>query len=48
MADVITVPQVQPIQPVQPGLHSLRVIPGLLLLSTIGYAGKLVEQNVGA
>src|ERR1700758_4453966 len=45
MADVITVPQVQPVQPV---LRYLRIIPGVLLLAAIGYAGKLLEQNVGA
>src|SRR5712672_4808491 len=45
MADVITVPQVQP---VQPALRFLRVIPGVLLLAAVGYAGKLLEQNVGA
>src|SRR5439155_17871640 len=45
MADVITVPQVRP---VQPALRLLRVIPGVLLLAAVGYAGKLLEQNVGA
>ncbi len=45
MADVITVPQVQP---VQPALRFLRVFPGVLLLAGVGYAGKLLEQNVGA
>jgi len=45
MADVITVPQVRP---VQPALRFLRVIPGILLLAAVGYAGKLLEQNVGA
>src|SRR5438445_10633715 len=45
MADVITVPQVQP---VQPALRFLRVVPGILLLAAVGYAGKLLEQNVGA
>src|ERR1700687_5387013 len=45
MAEVITVPQVQP---VQSGLRSLRLIPGVLLLAAIGYAGKLLEQNLGA
>src|SRR5881398_1205977 len=45
MADVITVPQVRP---VQPALRFLRVIPGVLLLAAVGYAGKLLEQNVGA
>ncbi|HTT33203.1 MAG TPA: putative sulfate exporter family transporter [Methylomirabilota bacterium] len=44
MADVIAVPQVQP---VQPALRILRLIPGLLLLGAIGYAGKLLEQNAG-
>jgi uncharacterized integral membrane protein (TIGR00698 family) len=45
MADVVVVPQVQP---VQPALRFLRIIPGMLLLAAIGYAGKLLEQNVGA
>src|SRR6201998_1775267 len=45
MSDVITVPQVRP---VQPALHFLRIIPGVLLLTAVGYAGKLLEQNVGA
>ncbi|MGC2527824.1 MAG: putative sulfate exporter family transporter [Candidatus Acidiferrum sp.] len=44
MADVVVVPQVQP---VQPALRFLRLIPGVLLLAGIGYAGKLLEQNVG-
>lgn len=49
MADVITVPQVQPqVQPMQPVLRYLRLIPGVLMLFAIGYAGKLLEQNVGA
>src|SRR5260370_18542403 len=45
MAEAITVPKVQP---VQPALGFLRVVPGVLLLAAVGYAGKLVEQNVGA
>src|SRR5437762_9280555 len=45
MADVLRVPQVRP---VQPALRFLRVIPGVLLLAVVGYAGKLLEQNVGA
>src|SRR5215467_5464223 len=45
MADAIAVPQVQPVQPV---LRYLRLVPGVLLLAAIGYAGKLLEQNVGA
>ena len=31
----------------QPNLQFLRLIPGVLLLAAIGYAGKLLEQNVG-
>ncbi len=45
MADTIAVARVQP---VQPALKFVRVIPGVLLLAAIGYAGKLLEQNVGA
>jgi uncharacterized integral membrane protein (TIGR00698 family) len=30
-----------------PALNFLRLIPGVLLLAAIGYAGKLLEQNVG-
>src|SRR5258708_12293834 len=45
MAEAITVPQVRP---VEPALRFLRVIPGVLLLAAVGYAGKLLEQNVGA
>src|SRR5271155_1905834 len=44
MADAVVIPQVQPIQP---ALRFLRIIPGVLLLGAIGYAGKLLEQNVG-
>ncbi len=44
MADAVVIPKVQP---VQPALRFLRIIPGVLLLATIGYAGKLLEQNVG-
>src|ERR1700730_15926844 len=32
----------------QPALQFLRVIPGVLLLAAVGYAGKLLEKNVGA
>jgi uncharacterized integral membrane protein (TIGR00698 family) len=45
MADAVVIPQVQP---VQPALRFLRIMPGVLLLAAIGYAGKLLEQNVGA
>ncbi|MGB6461470.1 MAG: putative sulfate exporter family transporter [Candidatus Acidiferrum sp.] len=44
MADAVVIPQVQP---VQPPLRFLRLIPGVLLLAAIGYAGKLLELNVG-
>lgn len=43
MADAVVIPQVQP---VQPALRFLRIIPGVLLLAAIGYAGKLLEKNV--
>src|SRR5208283_1901299 len=45
MADAIILPQSQPIS-----IHSkfLRLIPGIVLLFTIGYAGKFLEQHVGA
>src|SRR5256884_6754326 len=45
MADAIALPQAKP---VQPALQFLGVIPGVLLLAAVGYAGKLLEQNVGA
>lgn len=45
MSQAIAVPQVRPLQP---ALRFLRIIPGVLLLAAIGYAGKLLEQNVGA
>src|SRR6201993_4569165 len=45
MSDVITVPQVRPVQPAR---HFLRIIPGVLLLAAVGYAGKVLEKNVGA
>src|SRR5258708_10348608 len=45
MVEAITVTQVRR---VQPALRFLRVMPGVLLLAAVGYAGKLLEQNVGA
>src|SRR5258707_10509159 len=45
MADAIEVPQVQP---VHAALIFLGVVMGILLLAAVGYAGKLLEQNVGA
>jgi uncharacterized integral membrane protein (TIGR00698 family) len=44
MADAIALPQTRP---AQPALQFLRVIPGVLLLAAVGYAGKLLERNVG-
>src|SRR5712671_218650 len=44
MADAIALPQARP---VQPALQFLRVIPGVLLLAAVGYAGKLLERNLG-
>src|SRR5215813_81935 len=44
MADAVALPQVQP---VRPALQVLKLIPGVLLLGAVGYAGKLLEQNVG-
>ena len=44
MADAIALPQARP---AQPALEFLRVIPGVLLLAAVGYAGKLLERNVG-
>jgi uncharacterized integral membrane protein (TIGR00698 family) len=45
MADTIALPQVTP---AQPALQFFRVVPGVLLLAAVGYAGKLLERNVGA
>src|ERR1700688_1621568 len=49
MSETFTIPQIKQIQvkQAQPYLQFLRVIPGILLLAAIGYAGKLLEQNVG-
>src|SRR5713226_1214317 len=44
MADAIALPQARP---AQPALQFLRVIPGVLLLAAVGYAGKLLERNLG-
>jgi uncharacterized integral membrane protein (TIGR00698 family) len=44
MADAIALPQAKPAQAV---LQFLRVIPGVLLLAAVGYAGKLLERNLG-
>src|SRR5260370_30995189 len=44
MADAIALPQARP---AQPALQFLRIIPGVLLLAAVGYAGKPLERNVG-
>jgi len=44
MADAIVLPQSRP---AQPAVQFFRVIPGVLLLAAVGYAGKLLERNVG-
>src|SRR6266576_1084817 len=45
MASSVAIAQVKP---VNPALQFLRIVPGVLLLAAVGYAGKLLEQNVGA
>src|SRR5499433_3857376 len=44
MADAVVLPQAQP---VRPAVQFFKLIPGVLLLTAVGYAGKLLEQNVG-
>jgi len=44
MADAIALPQARP---AQPALQFLRIVPGVLLLAGVGYAGKLLERNIG-
>jgi uncharacterized integral membrane protein (TIGR00698 family) len=44
MAEAIALPQSRP---AQPAIQFFRVIPGVLLLAAVGYAGKLLERNVG-
>ncbi|MGB8322687.1 MAG: putative sulfate exporter family transporter [Candidatus Acidiferrum sp.] len=45
MADAIAIPQIPTISV---GTKFLRLIPGVALLVVIGYAGKLLEKNIGA
>jgi uncharacterized integral membrane protein (TIGR00698 family) len=45
MADAIAIPRVPTISV---GTKFLRLIPGVALLVVIGYAGKLLEKNIGA
>src|SRR5215470_16189936 len=44
MASSIAISQVRP---VNPALQALKVVPGILLLAAVGYAGKVLEANVG-
>jgi uncharacterized integral membrane protein (TIGR00698 family) len=44
MADAVVLARVRP---VRPATQFLKIIPGVLLLAAVGYAGKLLEQNVG-
>jgi len=44
MASSVTVAQVSP---ANPALQLLKLVPGVLLLAGVGYAGKLLEANVG-
>jgi len=44
MSETLVLPQAKP---AQRAFDFFRVIPGVLLLAAIGYAGKLLEQNVG-
>ena len=45
MAETLVLPQARA---TNPGLNFFRLVPGVLLLAAIGYAGKLLEKNVGA
>src|SRR5258707_6041001 len=44
MASSVALPQVRA---VNPALQFVKLIPGVLLLAAVGYAGKLLEANVG-
>src|SRR5215467_4282142 len=37
----------QQVRPTNPALQFFKLIPGVLLLAGVGYAGKLLEANVG-
>ena len=45
MAETLVLPQVQTSNR---GLQWLGIVPGVVLLAAVGYAGKLLEKNVGA
>src|ERR1700732_2914939 len=49
MSETFAIPQLKQVlgKQARPNMAFLRVIPGILLLAAIGYAGKLLEQNVG-
>ena len=49
MSETLALPHVKDAQVKQANfsLQFLRLVPGVLLLGAIGYAGKLLEQNVG-
>jgi len=38
---------IAPVRPVNPALQFFKLLPGVLLLAGVGYAGKLLEANVG-
>src|SRR5215471_3178983 len=44
MATSVAIAQVRPVNPV---LQALKAVPGIVLLAGVGYAGKLLESNVG-
>jgi uncharacterized integral membrane protein (TIGR00698 family) len=44
MADAVTLPQAR--TDAQPSFQFLRLLPGIFLLAVIGYAGKVLEQNI--
>ncbi|HYA89579.1 MAG TPA: putative sulfate exporter family transporter, partial [archaeon] len=43
MADSIALPR---LRSTSPQLHVVKLLPGMALLAAIGYAGKLLEQNL--
>ena len=45
MANSIALPRLQPIQPIS---SVLRLVPGVALLVAVGFAGKLLEKNIGS
>jgi len=43
MSDALVVPQVRS---ANPALQFFKLLPGIILLAAIGYAGKVIEQSV--